>query len=90
VAPTADGARLQQVIKAACAAIAGDGVDALICHHVSAALTRALRAEGFHLRQPERFLLVDPEGLSGAALSAVLSPDAWFITQGDSDIDRPW
>jgi len=90
VAPTADAARLQQVVKAACGAIVGDGVDALLCHHVSAPLTLALRAEGFHLRQPERFLLVDPGGLSGAALEVVLSPDTWFVTQGDSDIDRPW
>jgi hypothetical protein len=90
VAPTADAGRLQQIVKAACGAIGGEGVDALLCHHVSAALTRALRAEGFHLRQPERFLLVDPGGLSDATLAVVLSPDTWFVTQGDSDIDRPW
>ena len=26
----------------------------------------------------------------GDALDTVLSPDAWFVTHGDSDIDRPW
>ena len=85
-----DEALLQRVVKAACAAVEGDGVDALLCHHISPALTRALRGAGFHLRQPERYLLVDTEGLSGDTLDTVLSPEAWFVTHGDSDIDRPW
>jgi hypothetical protein len=90
VAPFGDPARLQQVVKAACAAIESRDVDALLCHHVGPHLTRALRAEGFYLRRPERFLLVDTGGLAGDALATVLSPDAWFVTHGDSDIDRPW
>ncbi len=63
VAPLSDEARLQQIIKAACRGVEGDGVDALLCHHIGPALTRALRGVGFHLRQPERYLLVDTEGL---------------------------
>jgi hypothetical protein len=90
VAPFGDAALLQQVVRAACTAIEARDVDALLCHHVSPRLTRALRAEGFLLRRPERFLLVDTEGLSGETLDTVLSPDAWFVTHGDSDIDRPW
>jgi FkbH-like protein len=90
VAPFADPSRLQQIVKAACAAIESHDVDALLCHHVGPQLTRALRAEGFYLRRPERFLLVDTGGLSGDTLATVLSPDAWFVTHGDSDIDRPW
>jgi hypothetical protein len=90
VAPTHDDALLQRIVKAACAAIEGDGVDALLCHHISPALTRALRGAGFHLREPERYLLLDTEGLSGDVLDTVLSPEAWFVTHGDSDIDRPW
>ncbi len=35
VAPLHDEALLQQVIKAACRAIEGEGVDALLCHHIS-------------------------------------------------------
>jgi hypothetical protein len=53
-------------------------------------LTNALRATAFHLRQPKRFLLVDPGSLSGRELEQVLTPANWFVTQGDSDIDRPW
>src|SRR5688572_32282386 len=48
----------------------------------------ALRDCGFHLRKPERFLLVNPGTLSGAARDGVLSAASWFVTQGDSDIDR--
>ena len=90
VAPMTDEALLQRVVKAACAAVEGDGVDALLCHHIGPALTKALRSAGFHLRQPERYLLVDTEGLSGGTLDTILSPEAWFVTHGDSDIDRPW
>ena len=90
VAATNDAALLEHVVKAACAAIEGDGVDALVCHHISPALTEALRGSGFRLRQPERHLLVDIGGLQGDALDTVLSPEAWFVTHGDSDIDRPW
>jgi hypothetical protein len=49
-----------------------------------------LRACGFHLRKPERFLLVSPGTLSGPALECVLTPENWLVTHGDSDIDRPW
>ena len=90
VAPLHDEALLQQVVKAACRAIEGEGVDALLCHHISPELTRALRGAGFHLRQPERFLLVDIEGLPADLLDIVLSPAGWLVTHGDSDIDRPW
>jgi acyl carrier protein len=89
VAPLADAARLQQVLRTACAAAAALGADALVCLHIDARLTHALRAAGFHLRAPERFLLVDPGPLTGEARERVLSPDGWFVTQGDSDIDRP-
>lgn len=89
VAPLADAAALRQIIRAACTAVAEDA-DALLCHHTDARLTAALRACGFRLRQPERFLLVDPGPLGAPALSSVLSSDAWFVTHGDSDIDRPW
>ena len=52
-------------------------------------LTRALRATAFHMRAPERFLLVGPCPLAGGARERVLSADNWFVTHGDSDIDRP-
>ncbi len=90
VAPLSDVPALEQIIKAACGAVAGQDVDSLLCHHIDNRLTQALRGCGFHLRQPERFLLVDPGPLSGQSRDRVLSPESWFVTQGDSDIDRPW
>jgi len=90
VASLSDAPTLRQVIRAACAAAAAGEADALICHHIDARLTDALRDCAFHLRKPERFLLVDPGPLSGQARDHVLSAANWFVTQGDSDIDRPW
>jgi acyl transferase domain-containing protein len=89
VASLDDEETVQHALAAACDAAVAQGVDALLCHHIDARLTKALRACGFHLRQPERFLLVDPGPLDGGPRDAVLSPDCWFVTQGDSDIDRP-
>jgi hypothetical protein len=89
VVPLDDAAVVEQVIKSAVAALAAEGVDAAICLHIDARLTRALRACGFYLRAPERYLLVDPGPLTGDALARVLDPHGWFVTQGDSDIDRP-
>jgi hypothetical protein len=90
VAPLCDQARLSQLLDAASMAAAERGADALTCLHIGAPLTRALQQHGFRLRAPERYLLVDPGGLEPQALDTVLSADSWFVTQGDSDIDRPW
>ena len=90
VTSLADVSMLQRVLRAACAAVTARGADALLCHHIGEPLTRALRGCGFHLRQPERFLLIDPAPLSPSSLRQALAPDSWFVTHGDSDIDRPW
>ena len=90
VAPLSDAVTLRQIIKVSCAAAADRNADALICRHINARLTHALRRCGFHLRLPDRFLLVDPGPLTGPEVDLLLAPDNWFVTQGDSDIDRPW
>jgi hypothetical protein len=90
VAPFADAAQLRQVVEAACAEAAAAGADSLLCHHIGGPLTQALRTCGFHLRQPERFLVVDSGSLPEGSAQRVLAGDNWFVTQGDSDIDRPW
>lgn len=90
VAPLSAPSLLQQVLRTACDAARAQGVDSLVCMHTDARVTGALRSLGFRLRQPQRFLLVDPGPLEGAALQRVLSAESWFVTQGDSDIDRPW
>lgn len=65
-------------------------VDALICHLISHQLRKPLTSFGFFPKEPTRFLLVATGGVSRDVSHLVLSPDAWFITLGDSDIDRPW
>jgi hypothetical protein len=90
VAPLADEVRLSQLLQAAHVAAAERDADALTCLHIGAPLTRALQQHGFRLRTPERYLLVDPGGLQAQTLETVLAADSWFVTQGDSDIDRPW
>jgi hypothetical protein len=62
----------------------------VVCLHIGEPLTRALRAGGFRLRAPERYLLVRPGNVTPDAAATVLDASAWFVTQGDSDIDRPW
>jgi hypothetical protein len=42
------------------------------------------------MRAPERVLLVDPDTLRDDVRQRVLASDQWLVTQGDSDIDRPW
>jgi hypothetical protein len=66
------------------------GADALLCYHTDQRLTDAARASGFQMRRPERYVLVRPEGVSDAERTAAVAADAWFVTHGDSDIDRPW
>ncbi len=90
VSPLLNPAVLRDVIANACTGPLDAGADALVCLHINSRLTAALRACGFALRQPTRHLLVDPGPLAGRVLDGVLAADAWFVTQGDSDIDRPW
>jgi hypothetical protein len=89
VTPLSDGASLRRVVKAACDGVDDEDVDALLCHHIDTRLTQALRACGFSLREPERMLLIDPGPHTGSALERLLTPENWFVTHGDSDIDRP-
>jgi hypothetical protein len=90
VAPMSDDGVLEQMVEAAVAAAESRGADAMTCLHVGPALTRALKARGFAMRTPERVLLVDPETLRENLRQRVLDPGQWLVTQGDSDIDRPW
>ncbi len=67
-----------------------EGADSVLCLHTSDALTQALTRCGFSLREPTRVLLVHPGALPADEASRVLDGRQWFVTQGDSDIDRPW
>ena len=66
------------------------GADAVECLHIDRRLTEHLAALGFQPRPPGRVLLVHvPEDCPPEVRQRWLDPDGWFITQADSDIDRP-
>ena len=90
VAPLDNAGELAEAIGATIPAVADRGADAALCLHINETLTRALRECGFYLREPGRFLLVSPGPLEGSTRASVLSASSWYVTQGDSDIDRPW
>jgi hypothetical protein len=90
VASMAPDGDLERVIRAAVAAAESRGSDAMVCMHVGTALSRALKANGFAMRTPERVLLVDTGGLAPDVERTLLDASSWLVTQGDSDIDRPW
>jgi hypothetical protein len=90
VAPLSDSAVLQRIVRTVTGAAAQRGADALVCMHVSEPLTDALRACGFLMREPTRFLVVSTGPMDMSTASQFVSADEWFVTQGDSDIDRPW
>lgn len=89
VAPLANEAFMAELLMAATRAAADRGADALLCLHIGRRLTEALQRAGFRMRGPSRYLLVRPGGLDTPLRDRVLDSDAWFVTQGDSDIDRP-
>jgi FkbH-like protein len=90
VAPLDGDADLEAMIRAGVTRLEGLGADAVLCLHVGRRLTAALERSGFTLREPGRVLLVHPGDLPEPEASRVLDAAAWFLTQGDSDIDRPW
>jgi FkbH-like protein len=89
IAPFSDKAVVNQLIGVAIDTASEHGAATLTCLHIGSALTRALRRNGFMIRDPQRFLLVYPGSLSGDARDVVLDGRSWYVTHGDSDIDRP-
>ena len=90
VAPLSDDRAMDGLLQAAVSAASERGADALHCLHINPRLTSALRRGGFRMRQPSRFLLVRPGPIEGRDRDALLNANGWYVTQGDSDIDRPW
>jgi len=90
VVPLSDDGLMRQVIHAAVTVAEGRGADALVCLHAGRALTDALKGCGFTLRKPERVLLVDVGPMADDTRTRLLDAASWLVTQGDSDIDRPW
>jgi hypothetical protein len=89
IAPLGNDTLMAELLSSAVRAAADRSADALLCLHINAKLTAALQRQGFRLRSPSRYLLVRPVGLDDQLRDRLLDPAAWFVTQGDSDIDRP-
>lgn len=53
-------------------------------------LERHARRFGFLRRPATRYLMVGPQTAPKEIADYVERPDAWLLTMGDSDIDRPW
>ena len=66
------------------------GADALVMYLTSTALGPRLERFGFLRRDPTRVLLVEASGLSEPEARELRSGDNWYLTMGDSDVDRPW
>lgn len=90
VAPLSDSRVLGGLVQAVIRVAADRVADSLVCLHTHAALTNALRSHGFHIRRPGRVLLVRPGPIDADLRRQVLAGENWFLTHGDSDIDRPW
>ena len=65
-------------------------VDMILFDLISVPLSVRLASFGFFQREPQRFLLVALDEVQEPALVPALDPGQWFVTMGDSDIDRPW
>ncbi len=90
VAPLHDETLMSYLLSAAVRAAGDRGADSLLCLHINGSLSSVLQREGFWMRPPTRYLLVRPDGLDDSLRDRLLDPAAWLVTQGDSDIDRPW
>ena len=75
------------VVRAA-SGVAATRADTLQCLHIGAALSSALRKNGYRRRPQGRFLLVRSEDFTAAERPLVLDEASWFVVQGDSDLER--
>jgi hypothetical protein len=66
------------------------GADLIIFDIIGHALVEAALAFGFTRRKPTRVLLVAAGDPPTEAGRLALDSANWFVTRGDSDIDRPW
>jgi hypothetical protein len=90
VVPAADREVVWATLDAVRRVCQHQGVALLTCYLISQQLQKAVMSFGFFPKEPTRFLLVATGAVSAQVSSIVLSPERWFVTLGDSDIDRPW
>jgi hypothetical protein len=90
VAPLADAGFMADLLtRRPIVTASAHGADALLCLHANPKLTTALQAAGYRLRQPSRYLLVRPGPVDGEQRRRLLDGNSWYVTHGDSDVDRP-
>jgi hypothetical protein len=90
IVPT-DDARLQFSVWESLRRVALErNADALLFHLTNPVLEASIKSFGFMKREATRYLLVNPETLSEPRRMDLLQARNWLLTQGDSDIDRPW
>ena len=89
IAPPSDGRLLKQLVQIAGTAAAECNADALLCLCISAPLSRALRHNGFRVREPRRHLLVNPGELPEALHRSALTAQDWFMTIDEQPVDSP-
>jgi hypothetical protein len=63
-------------------------VDAIVMHVINPNIEQALERFGFMRRTATRHLVVALDHTVDEQI--LLDPQKWLVTQGDSDIDRPW
>ena len=90
VAPLSDSGVMGDLLGTAIRLATERDADALNCLHVNPKLTGSLQRAGFRLRPPTRYLLVRPGPREQNLTPLLLDGSRWLVTQGDSDIDRPW
>jgi NAD(P)-dependent dehydrogenase (short-subunit alcohol dehydrogenase family) len=86
VAPLADIELVAQLFQVAGTAAAERGADALLCEHAGQPLTRALRQNGFLMREPGRHVFVNPGQLPPELRTKVVSGKDWLLMPGDVDL----
>jgi GNAT superfamily N-acetyltransferase len=89
VAPSR-AAVVRAVLAASCSVLEAHGADLVEVDLIARALAPRLKEIGFTARPPERVLLVSTAGASAGVAGALRDRRSWFITLGDSDVDRPW
>ena len=62
--------------------------DAIVMHVINQHIQQALENYDFMRRDPTRYLVIAADDSVDKA--RLEDPGQWLITQGDSDIDRPW
>jgi hypothetical protein len=77
------------VLEALRSAAREHGAALVVFDVMGASLRARLTQYGYLRREPTRFLLVSTGAGPGDVEEELLSPSAWFVTRGDSDIDRP-